>query len=70
MDPPREDGRRCLAADELAAANLALDGGDRWRLIPSPKQLASLARLAQKRTTNSLDAIEQVGATTSLGTAA
>ena len=71
MDPPREDGRRCLASAEMAAAHhLVLDGSGQWRLVLSQKQLASLARLRQRRTTNSLDAIRAPVATSSLGTAA
>jgi hypothetical protein len=31
MDPPREDGRRCLYADELEAAGWHRDSRGRWR---------------------------------------
>ena len=70
MDPPREDGRRCLAADEMAIAHLELNGSGKWHLILSQKQLASLARLRQRRTTNALDATREPDATPYLGTAA
>ena len=30
MDPAREDGRRCLSADEMGAIGLALDEKGRW----------------------------------------
>jgi hypothetical protein len=32
LDPPLEDGRRCLDADEFEEAGLALDGRGRWHL--------------------------------------
>lgn len=31
LDPPREDGRRCLDRDEMQAAGLSLDTYGRWR---------------------------------------
>ena len=30
MDPPREDGRRCLDTDEIAALGYVLDDKGRW----------------------------------------
>lgn len=35
MDPPREDGRRCLDVDELEAAGWRRDRHGRWR-TPRP----------------------------------
>lgn len=31
MDPPREDGRRCLTIEEMRAKGWALDTHRRWR---------------------------------------
>jgi len=31
MEPPREDGRRCLDADELRERGFTLDSRRRWR---------------------------------------
>lgn len=31
MDPPREDGRRCLDVDEIRGLGFELDGHGRWR---------------------------------------
>jgi hypothetical protein len=33
LEPPREDGRRCLDADEMLAAGLAPDGRGRWSIV-------------------------------------
>jgi hypothetical protein len=30
LDPPREDGRRCMDEDEMGAAGMALDRRGRW----------------------------------------
>jgi hypothetical protein len=30
LDPPRDDGRRCLDAEEMLAAGLSLDANGRW----------------------------------------
>jgi hypothetical protein len=35
MNPPREDGRRCLDADEMSGAGMELDNRERWALIKS-----------------------------------
>jgi hypothetical protein len=32
LEPPREDGRRCMDADELAEAGMERDEGGRWRI--------------------------------------
>jgi len=45
LDPPREDGRRCLDADEMPAAGLELDPRGRWR-IPSDVQARMSLKLA------------------------
>ena len=36
MKPPREDGRRCLDTDEMAALGMAISGRGRWA-IPGNK---------------------------------
>jgi hypothetical protein len=33
LDPPREDGRRCLDADEMLDAGMALDVRGRWTIV-------------------------------------
>jgi hypothetical protein len=32
LEPPREDGRRCMDADELAGAGMERDPRGRWRI--------------------------------------
>ena len=38
MDPPREDGRRCLHRSELEAAGMAQDARGRWGLVRDREQ--------------------------------
>jgi hypothetical protein len=38
MEPPREDGRRCLQGDELEVAGLALDDRGRWHLVADARR--------------------------------
>ncbi len=59
MEPPREDGRRCLHVSEMGgAAGMELDDRGRWRIIASEKQLQGLARLRAGAPTNALEATE------------
>jgi len=40
LDPPREDGRRCLDAGEMLEAGMAPDVRGRWSIVPrSPHSL-------------------------------
>ena len=57
MEPPREDGRRCLHPEEMRAAGMELVG-DLWRIVPSEKQLQGLARMRASAPTNAQKAIE------------
>ena len=47
MDPPCEDGRRCLDVDEMAAAGMELDPRGRWRLPPDLERLGKLKGRAE-----------------------
>jgi hypothetical protein len=47
LDPPAEDGRRCLSPDEFEAAGLELDGRRRWTLAKSEAQQAWFASLSE-----------------------
>lgn len=38
LDPPREDGRRCLSSEEMLAMGMEVDPRGRWRIIPSAAQ--------------------------------
>jgi len=62
LDPPREDGRRCLHVSEMGAAGMELDTRGRWRVKASAKQLAGLARMRAGAPTNALEAPEGVEA--------
>ncbi len=33
LDPPRDDGRRCLDADEMRAAGMERDSRGRWSIV-------------------------------------
>jgi hypothetical protein len=46
MEPMREDGRRCLRADEMEAAFWTRDGRGRWR---QPVDEKALLRIRQSR---------------------
>jgi hypothetical protein len=46
LDPPREDGRRCLYREELADVGLELDQAGRWCV---PLREADRVRLASLR---------------------
>ena len=48
-EPPVDDGRRCLAPDEMAGAGLKLEGGGRWTRMASDDDLARLRVLEQAR---------------------
>jgi len=63
LDPPRENGRRCLHVSEMGEAGMELDERARWRIIASEKQLQGLARLRAGAPTNALEAIEGLGGT-------
>jgi hypothetical protein len=49
MEPPREDGRRCLDPDELAAMGWHQDGQGRWKLPLSEAQRQRLAGMRAER---------------------
>ena len=49
LDPPREDGRRCLDEDEMLAVGMELDARGRWRLVPDLERLRKLRHRAQTR---------------------
>ena len=40
MNPPREDGRRCMAPEEMLGGGMGLDPKGRWKLVPSATQKA------------------------------
>ena len=40
FDVPREDGRRCLDADEMLERGMELDANGRWRIVASEAGLA------------------------------
>jgi hypothetical protein len=46
-DPPREDGRRCLDADEILEAGMELDGRGRWRIVLSEGDRARLTGMRE-----------------------
>jgi hypothetical protein len=39
MNPPREDGRRCLSVSELEAAGMAQDARGRWGLVKDRERI-------------------------------
>jgi hypothetical protein len=39
MDPPRDDGRRCMDADEMSDAGIDLDERGRWSITADRKRL-------------------------------
>lgn len=43
MNPPRDDGRRCLDADEMKAVGLELDQHGRWRLAADAERITRWA---------------------------
>jgi hypothetical protein len=47
MEPLREDGRRCLDADEMIEAGMELDRHGRWRIAPTEARRESLKTLVQ-----------------------
>jgi hypothetical protein len=50
LDPPREDGRRCMSASEMQAAGMEVDPRGRWRIALSTadqNRLRSLKGSAQ-----------------------
>lgn len=63
MEPLREDGRRCLHVSEMGGAGMEQDARGRWRLVPSEKQLAGLARMRQSAATKPQDATEALSPT-------
>jgi len=40
MEPPVEDGRRCLSPNEMLDAGMEVDDRGRWRIAPSERQKA------------------------------
>ena len=58
LEPPREDGRRCLHPVEMADVGMELDDRGRWRVIASEKQLAGLARMRASAPTKRTEATE------------
>ena len=46
LDPPREDGRRCLDITEMHEADMALDSSGRWHIRRSAAEQARLATLS------------------------
>jgi hypothetical protein len=40
LDIPREDGRRCLDADEMAGVGMELDERGRWRIAADAERVA------------------------------
>lgn len=40
MDPMREDGRRCLSANEMTSLGFYLDDAGRWRVAANVRNLA------------------------------
>ena len=63
LEPPVEDGRRCLDLDELRRAGMELDPRGRWRVVASEKQLAGLARIREKAPTDAQEALPALGGT-------
>lgn len=47
MDPPHEEGRRCLDASEMRAAGMELDPRGRWRIPSDPERLRKLRHRAE-----------------------
>jgi hypothetical protein len=39
LEPPREDGRRCMDADEMIDAGMELDRRGRWALVAAKKRV-------------------------------
>ncbi len=62
MEPPRENGRRCLHVSEMVEASMELDDRGRWRIIASEKQLQGLARLRAGAPTKRTEATEGLAA--------
>lgn len=56
LEPPREDGRRCLHPEEMVEAGMELDDRGRWGIVPSAKQLQGIARMRRSASTNPPDA--------------
>jgi hypothetical protein len=46
MDPPREDGRRCLDPEELLEAGMGIDPRGRWRVALSEDAQNRLKQLS------------------------
>jgi hypothetical protein len=40
MTPPRDDGRRCLAPEEMHQVGMEIDPNGRWRIAASESQKA------------------------------
>lgn len=45
MNPPREDGRRCMGVDEMEEAKMEIDNKGRWRIEMTDEVRAQLASL-------------------------
>jgi hypothetical protein len=59
LDPPREDGRRCLAPEELLETGMEVYSKGRWRLVPSEAQRAFYAAAVHGQGTPSEVAYKQ-----------
>jgi hypothetical protein len=46
MDPPREDGRRCLDSDEMLERGMELDSRGRWAIVADGARLRAWAKAA------------------------
>lgn len=63
LDPPHEDGRRCLDADEIRAVGMELDRRGRWCITRDVEQARSLrirAESASEARGGPMDGIAEV----------